>query len=139
MSYETKRRNRIKYQKTFDAGGNGDLEFAFRGPKGKKGIIYDYGIEGVTETFTVGEGSIAIGSTADADAYGEEFPTSGLAAEDAASVRNTYVVEKHSTTQTDLRDFIVGEIPADGKALMTVVDTTLDGIGTFWCIVEWED
>lgn len=134
--------NRIKYAQFFDAGGNGDLEFAVRGPKGKAGRLYDWGLEGITEAYTSGEGSVAVGTTADPDAYGEELATSGLAAEDAMSARQLYRDKgiNVSTASTDLGDYLIdGVIPANQKVLMTVVDTTAAGMGTYFMIIDWQD
>ena len=81
--------NRIKY--AFDVTCAGATsEFAIRGPKGKSGKPWDWGVEGVTTALT-SACTVAIGTTADPDAYGEEFAVGGTAAEDAASVRNTYL------------------------------------------------
>lgn len=138
--------NRIKYSVFFDAGGNGDLEYAIRGPRGKAGRLYDWGLEGITEAYTSGEGSVAVGTTADPDAYGEEWATSGLAAEDASSPRASLLPKgvPVSTASTDLGDYLInGLIPADNtsgaKVLMTVVDTTAAGMGTYFMIIDWQD
>lgn len=128
--------NRIKYSWAVSLAG-ATAEFAIKGPKGKKGTPWDWGIEGVTTALT-SACSIAVGSTADADAYGEEFQVGLTGAEDAASVRTTYYPELDSTSDTDIRDFVVGDIPADGKALLTVVASS-DGAGTVFCIIDWHD
>jgi hypothetical protein len=132
--------NRIKYCFDLVAASTDatvTTEYAIRGPKGKKGTPWDWGIEGVTVALTSGA-SIAIGSTADADAYGDELDISAVAAEDAKSVRNTYWPELDSTTDTDVRDFVLGDIPADGKAVLTVIGSSA-GAGTVFAIIDWQD
>ena len=56
----------------FGAGSN---NYTFKGPKGKKGLLLDYGIEGVTETFNevTTAATISVGIAANLDAYGEEI------------------------------------------------------------------
>lgn len=119
------------------------VEFAFRGPKGKKGDIWDYGVYGVTTALTTKNSAgvacmVAIGSTADMDAYGEELDFGGLAAEDAKSVRQTASVTATSTATELLSDYIVGSIPADSKALLTVQESS-DGVASFFVTVDWSD
>lgn len=133
MSYD--RPNRIKYQVTFDAGNNGNESWAYTGPKGKKGYLYDYGIEGVTEAFTSGA-SIAIGTASDADAYGNELDLGALAIDYGTfSVRTQYA--EHADGFTSL--MLDRNLPADTKFVMTVVDDASAGIGTFFVIVDWAD
>lgn len=129
--------NRIKY--AFDVTCAGATsEFAIRGPKGKSGKPWDWGVEGVTTALT-SACTVAIGTTADPDAYGEEFAVGGTAAEDAASVRNTYLPNAAPLdTSVDVSDFVVGETSGDTKVIMTVVQSS-DGAGTFWCIMDWQD
>ncbi len=144
--------NRIKY--VFDTdisglstGGAGVIaEYAVRGPKGKIGVLYDYGFEGVTTVVSSHAADIAVGTTADPDAYGNEFAFTNLAAEDAASVRNSYrpkgTVLAGTAASTDISDFIFdGYIPANQKVLITVQAASTDatGIGTAFAIIDWAD
>lgn len=134
--YDKPYTNRIKYSWDMALAG-ATSELAIRGPKGKKGQIWDYGIEGVTTTLT-SAASVAIGTTADPDAYGDEFDISAVAAEDAKSVRQTYNLTSVTTNSTDFRDFVLGDIAADTKTLVTVVESS-DGAGTVFAIVDWMD
>lgn len=133
MSYD--RPNRIKYSAYFDAGNNGNESWAFTGPKGKKGYLHDYGIEGVTEVFTTGA-SIAIGTASDPDAYGNELDLGALAADYGTfSVRTQY--SEHADGFAAL--MLDRDLPADTKFVMTVVDDAASGMGTFFVIVDWAD
>lgn len=133
MSYD--KPNRIKYAVEFDAGNNGNESWAFTGPKGKAGRLWDYGIEGVTEVFTTGA-SVAVGSASDADAYGEELALTSLAADYGTySIRSLYN-EQDSGFSTQM---VNRELPADTKFVLTVVDDAATGIGTFFVIVDWQD
>ena len=109
-----------------------------KGPKGKNGRPYNYGVEGVTTTLT-SAATIAIGTVADPDLYGEEFSVAGVT--EAANVRNSYYpVEAAGYSTTDLSDVIVGESTWGSTAaiVMTVV-TSSDGAGTFFVEMEWND
>lgn len=128
--------NRMKYT-WLHAFAGATTEYAIKGPKGKKGTPWDWGVEGVTTALT-SVCTVSIGSTADADAYGEELDIAAVAAEDAKSVRSTYITEGVTTNSTDVRDFVVGDIPADGKAVVTVVASS-DGAGTIFAIIDWHD
>jgi hypothetical protein len=50
------------------------------GPKGKAGILVNYGVEGVTEVFAGSSVTpkIAVGISGNPDAYGEELTLTGL-------------------------------------------------------------
>ena len=114
-------------------------QYAIMAPRGKSGRPYDYGIEGVTTTLSSGA-SVAIGTTADVDAYGEEFDIS--AADSAKSLRGTYWPLSASTAESVLADFIVGESTAvqgsTGKVWVTVVGSSA-GAGTVFVEMEWND
>lgn len=133
MSYD--RPNRIKYAVAFDAGNNGNESWAFTGPKGKAGRLWDYGIEGVTEVFTA-DASVAIGTASDADAYGNELALGTLAADYGTFSVRTQYAEHDAGFATYMLD---RELPADTKFVMTVVDDASSGIGTFFVIVDWQD
>lgn len=135
MSYD--KPNRIKYQVTFDAGNNGNESWAFQGPKGKKGRLHDYGIEAVTEVFTTGA-SIAIGTAADPDAYGDELSLAAVAADVGNySVRTLYDEIADATSFDAL--MLNRDLPADTVFVMTCVDDAASGIANFFVIVDWAD
>jgi hypothetical protein len=92
MAYE-KSNAPVKY--TFgllDFGTGSAQQFAVAGPKGKRGLLLDYGVEGSIEAFsaTTNAPSVSVGTSADADAYGDEFSVNSLAINSAKSVRSTY-------------------------------------------------
>lgn len=136
MSYNNP--NRIKYQVTFDAGNNGNESWAFTGPKGKKGRLWDYGIEAITEAFTTGA-SLAIGTAGDADAYGDEFPLTASAG--ATLDAGTFSIRKLYNENDDgfATYMLAPELPANTAFVMTCVDDAATGIAVFFVIVDWQD
>lgn len=138
MSYD--KPNRQKYAVTFDAGNNGNEAWYFKGPKGKKGRLVDYGVEAITEAFTTGA-SLAIGTASDADAYGDEFPLTAAAGATldvgTHSVRSLY---DEIADATNFNTYMVArDLPADTAFVMTCVDDAASGIATFFVIVDWAD
>jgi hypothetical protein len=134
MSYD--KPNRIKYAFAFDAGGNGDEEFVITGPKGKAGRLWDYGVEGVTEAFTQ-DASLAVGTSSDPDAYGEELAMGALAVNTPKHVRGLYDEIADATSFDAL--MVERDIPKDTAVYLTVVDDASAGIGVFFAIVDWDD
>jgi hypothetical protein len=129
--------NRIKYQVTYDAGNTANEAWHFTGPKGKKGRLYDYGVEGITEAFTTGA-SLAIGTASDADAYGNELALDSVAIDaGTVSVRSLYDEIADATSFDAL--MLDRNLPANTKFVMTLVDDAATGIGTFFVVVDWAD
>lgn len=138
MSYD--RPNRIKYSRFFDFGGSGGItEYSIKGPKGKAGRLYDYGVEMTEEVFNGGTitPKIAVGTTSDPDAYGDELDLNGLALKDAKSVRILYR-EDEAGFDTYMVD---PTIPADTEVYMTLTEATGSptGQGTAFVIIDWDD
>ena len=77
---------------TFDFGAAANDTFGIKGPKGKSGILVNYGVEGVSEVFngSTVTPKVAVGTASDPDAYGEELDLDGVAAgsTDVVSVTN---------------------------------------------------
>lgn len=130
--------NRIKYAfGNFDFGGAADETFSIMGPKGKSGRIWDYGVEGTIEVFN---GStitpkIAVGTTSDPDAYGDELDLNALADNDYKSVRSTY-----AETATGFTTLMVNqEVPADTEIYLscTVATGSPTGQGVPFVIIDW--
>jgi hypothetical protein len=132
MSYDNP--NRIKYDFYFDAGNNGNETFTIRGPKGKNGRLWDYGVEGVTEAFTA-DCTLAIGTGSDPDAYGEELAMGALALDTPKSVR----IDNAEGSSGFNALMVQPDIPKDTAVVMTIVDDAAAGIGTFFCVVDWQD
>lgn len=132
MSYDSP--NRQKYAFYYDAGNTANESFSIKGPKGKAGRLWDYGIEGVVEAFTA-DASLAIGTAADPDAYGEELAFGVAAVDTVESIRTLYT-ENDSGFTTQM---VNREIPADTLVQMTIVDDASTGQATFFCIIDWQD
>lgn len=73
-----------------------DETFFHIGPKGKACRLYDYGVYGVTTAFAgaTTTPTMSIGTSADPDAYGEDFDFGTLADNSSKSVRSTYRVDE---------------------------------------------
>ena len=138
MSYD--KPNRMMYSfGTFDFGGASDEVFVVRGPKGKAGRLYDYGVQATTEVFNGGSVTpkIAIGTSADPDAYGDEIDLNALAVDDAKSVRTQYRDDEAGFTTL----MINRELPADTKVYVTCTAATGSptGMGVPFVIIDWMD
>ena len=139
MSYDMKNVRRYSFLHDFGAGG--DI-YAVKGPKGKKGKLINYGVDGVTETFTnVTTGAlISVGTVADADAYGNEIDLGALAADSASNLRSLYDPIADATTWATY--MLEDDLPADTVvALHCVAPTggTPAGIGTAFMEIQWDD
>jgi hypothetical protein len=137
MSYDNP--NRMFYQVAFDHGGAADETISIKGPKGKAGRLWDYGVYGVTEIFNGGTitPKIAIGTPADPDAYGDELDLHGLADNDAKSIRTLY-----RDTDTGFATYMVDrDIPADQEVYMTLTVATGSptGQGISFCVIDWDN
>jgi hypothetical protein len=137
MSYENP--NRVVYLlPTFDFGGAaGTQTIGLKGPSGKNGTLYDYGVQNATEVFaaTTVNPTVAVGLSGNVDAYGEEFDLTGLALNDGLTARS------QSTTQAALDLIIVDKnIPADTTVLVTCVEGTgaPTGQGQPYVVIDWE-
>lgn len=122
--------------------GAGTTTHEFVGPKGKRGLLVDYGVEDVTEAFNAvtTAANIAIGTTSDADAYGEEFGL-GTTGADAGgkSVLSTY-----RRGSDEYEDYVLPGtiIPADTVVRMTCTAPTGGtpaGIASAFMEIIWED
>lgn len=145
MSYD--KPNRIKYSPGHhDFGAAGEV-WAFTGPKGKKGRIYDYGVEGVTEAFTADTTAalVSVGSVADADLYGDEISMLTTAVD--TGTRSLRTLFTAAEIATGIKDNVAGrlledQIAADAIfALHVVAPTggTPAGMGIPFVIVDWDD
>lgn len=134
MSYENP--NRIKYAFDFDAGNNGNETFTVKGPKGKKGRLYDYGVEGVYEAF-VADCTIEIGDGSDADEFGTALALGALALDTPMSVRTLYDENADKTSFDAL--MVDRNIPANTSVTMTITDDSTSGKGSFFMIIDWDN
>lgn len=112
------------------------------GPKGKRGRVKDYGVEDVTVAFTAvtTPAYMAIGTAADPDAFGDEFPL-GVLAIDAGSksVKTTY---QEGSPEYEAVIFQNIWIPKDTKVAITCTAPTGGspaGTGVPFVDIIWED
>jgi len=146
MSYD--KPNRIKYTSgdNLDFGTAGEV-YAFLGPKGKAGRLYDYGIENITETFNsvTTAALVSVGSVADADLYGDEFDVQDAAVDTGTiSIRTRYTpVQIAAGEIANTAGMILdSKIPKDTIfALHCVAPTggTPTGMAVAFCVVDWDD
>jgi hypothetical protein len=123
-----------------DFGAGAEI-FYVTGPKGKRGMLVDYGVDHVTEAFNAvtTPATVSIGTAADPDAYGEEFSL-GTTALDAGSKS---VLQTYQRGSEDYQDFVLpGKwIAADVKVgLHCVAPTggTPTGIAQPFMEIIWE-
>lgn len=103
--------------------GSGDTFRTWKGPKGKTGTLIDYGFGNPTVLFTAvtTPATIAIGISADRDAYGEEFSAGTLDVSlGLLSVRTLY------NTPGTIDDYILnnGHMPKDTIIYITLIAPT---------------
>lgn len=130
---------RRKYTTPVHDAGAGAGNYYYMGPKGKKGMIVDYGVENVSEAFTADTlpSYVSIGTSGDIDAYGEEFSMATTAINACRSVRSVF------SKPADVNLYILKstKIAADTAfriAITAPTGGTPAGIGQFWCEVVWE-
>lgn len=145
MSYD--RPNRIKYSPGHhDFGAAGEV-WAYTGPKGKGGRIYDYGVEGIVEAFTADTtpALVSVGSVADPDLYGDEISMLTTAVDTGTRSLRTLFTSKQIADgiANDTAGMLLDDtIAADAIfALHAVAPTggTPAGMGTPFVIVDWDD
>ena len=141
MSYERQNGMR-RYTKTalFDFGTGSATEVMWiKGPKGKNGLLVDYGVEESVEAFTATTTvpSVSVGSEADADAYGDEFSLNGLVINSFSSVRAD--ADERTTAFTTMMDDRT--IPKDTTVVVYANPGTGSPTGQATPFVEilWDD
>lgn len=141
MSYSNPRS--IKYAHFFDFGGAADETLTYIGPKGAAGRLWNYGVEGIIEAMSGSTVTpkIAIGTTSDPDAYGDELVLHGLAADSVAGDIRALYEEDDTDTTGWLAYMLNRELPVDTAFRMTLTGATgtPTGQGTAFCIVDWAD
>jgi hypothetical protein len=122
----------------FDFGGGADETFSIKGPKGKAGLLYDYGVQGIIEAMNgdTTDPTVAVGTTSDPDAYGDEFTMSN-ADNDMASIRNSYRPD-----EAGFSTYMVNRvIPKDTEVYLTCTAATganLTGQGVPFVEIIWD-
>lgn len=138
MSYEDKP-TRYEFG-VHDFGAGAEIFWAF-GPKGKRGLLVDYGVQHVTETFNAvtTPATVSVGTAADPDAYGEEFSLGTT----AADVGSASVLQAYRRGSTEYKALVLPGvwIAADTKVgLHCVAPTggTPAGIAQVFMEIIWE-
>ena len=138
MSYDKPDRKKYAFENT-DFGSGSAVEFNIVGPKGKAGRLHDYGVQNSTEIFAGSSTvpSIAIGTTSDPDAYGDELDLNALADNHGKSVRSSYLETESGFTALMLNR----EIPADTEVVITCATAVGSPTGQASPFVEidWQD
>lgn len=135
------------YRMRYDGFGNTDFGagsntlYHIIGPKGKEGLLWDYGVYAVMEAFAAGTTTpmMSIGTVADPDHYGDEFDFGALAvAGGGKSIRTTYA-ESATGFGTYM---LIRNLPADTVILITCVAGTgsgLTGMASPFVDIIWQD
>lgn len=116
----------------FDFGGGAAEVLSFRGPPGKKGKLLNIGVS-VVEAFAndATVASVAVGTAADADAYGLLNIADGVADLD------------YYDKSDDTDAVIAANIPADQLVQVTLTNgtdgTAVTGQGIPHVVIEWYD
>jgi hypothetical protein len=137
MSYD--KPNRVTYLFENHDFGAGSGTHNIVGPKGKAGFLRDFGIQDVTETFTndTTPGYIAIGTSSDADAYGDELDLATTAANSGLTV-----LSSNSSQASIDAAFPDRTIPADTTVRVTMTAPTGGtpaGIAKPYVVIDWQD
>lgn len=124
-----------------DFGTGSSILCYLTGPKGKAGLLHDYGIEAVLEAFvaTTLHPGMQVGTVADEDAYGDLIRFTSMAVADGSnSVRKTVRPDQAAFLST----YLVGRIiPADTVVMVTIEEGTGGsdtGQATPWVEIIWE-
>lgn len=137
MSYE-KQAERYSFG-LFDFGAAADEQFTIVGPSGKSGILVDYGVQGVTEVFagSTVTPKIAVGTSSDPDAHGEELDLDAVALNSGKSVLST--APAGSTTYDTY--MVDRNLAADTAVYVTCTGATGSptGIGVPFVDIIWQD
>ena len=117
MSYDNPNRQTYWPCGVFDFGAGADENFSIKGPKGKSGYLYDYGVAGVTEVMNGASTTpkIAVGTTSDPDAYGDELDLNAVADNEFSSVRSLYA----ETASGFTTQMVARHIPKDTEIYLT--------------------
>ena len=137
-SYE-KAPTRYAFPGTDLGGSNATLHI--KGPLGKAGRLYDYGVEGLTEACAGSSTTptIAIGTVADPDHYGNEFDVGALAiASGTKSIRTTYLP---TDTEFEGTYMLIRDLPADTVVMVSITAATgtPTGTGVVFVDIVWDD
>jgi hypothetical protein len=117
------------------SGGRADK---VRGPKGKAGRLVDYGVQSIIEDFAgTTSATVAVGTSSDADAYGDEFPLNGgLITGGGRSVQSTY-----DRAESGFATYMLNQnLPADTAIYLTSADAATGPTGQAcpYMTIDWQ-
>lgn len=125
-----------------DFGGGADILYYFKGPKGKAGRLYDYGVESTVEAMNGGTlmPKMAVGIVGTAEKYGTKLTFTSLAVADGTkSVRTTNLPADTAFEGTYMVD---RDLAADTVVMVTCYAATgsaLTGQAMPFVEVVWDD
>ncbi len=141
MSYDNPNRQKYSFG-NFDFGAGADETFYFKGPKGKKGRLWDYGVEGTIEVMNGSSTTpkVSVGNASSAVAYGSNLDLNALADNDVKSVR-TAVREGADASFTGYMTAASRTLPADTLIRLNCIGAAGSPTGQAvpFVIVEWDD
>jgi hypothetical protein len=125
----------------FDYGGAaGARADKVRGPKGKAGRLVDYGVMSVLEAFAgTTPATIAVGTSADPDAYGQEFSLDAVAVADGGkSVQSTYDIIADAANWA--LNMLERDIPKDSAVYITSTEAVTGPTGQAcpYVVIDWD-
>lgn len=132
------RRERYNHSQFNFAGSD---NFTFKGPLGKAGLLWDYGVYAVTTTFAGATTTpmMSVGTAADADHYGDDFDFGALAADTVGSksIRTTY-----APTDSGFATYmLITDLPKDTAVYGVLIAATgggAAGVATAFVDVIWD-
>jgi hypothetical protein len=114
-----------------------DQKYGFRGPKGKAGLLYDYGVTGISTALagSTTAPKVQVGITATPAAYGTAFDLTTLAVNKGRSVRSTYTPDQAAFDALMINRVIPADTDVEIGLLAGV--GTPGGVGNVFCEVIW--
>lgn len=115
-----------------------------KGPKGKKGRLIDYGVMNAVENFAAATNAptVAVGTAADADAYGEEMSVVAATTLNGAVSLRTKYDPRIPADRTSYNALLVEEdLPADTAVCLTSTEGTGAPAGQAYpfMLIAWDD
>lgn len=112
------------------------------GPKGKAGRLIDYGVLNIVENFAgaTTPATIAVGTTADPDAYGDEFSLAGGTTVSSGQTVQS-VIDEASQAASWAAVMLEPDIPANTPVWVTNTEATGSpaGQGQPYLVIAWDD
>lgn len=131
-----------KYAFYWDASA-GDGTWVIQGPKGKKGRLLDYGLEGVTTTYTntTTAAIVKVGKSGALAVYGAAINYGATATANAVGL-NALAATADPAVLFSATYILLAELPADTPVYLTAVAPTGGspaGKGTVFMWIGWAD